>query len=153
MAKAAAEVGDVAALLAHLGADWIAPTLIMSGFSGAQLTSEKFPNVGFAGGEISGIPVVTSPFVPSGLVVLLDAASVAVAEGDSSVKVSRDASIEMSNTPTGAALTATGSTMVSLRQTNAVGLLAERSINWRLMRADAAVYIEGAAWATPTVTT
>jgi hypothetical protein len=144
---------DTAALLAHLGSDWLSPVFIMPGFAAAQLTSQTHPNVGFSGGEVSGIPVVTSPYVPFGLIVLLDAASVAVAEGDSAVKVSRDASIEMSNTPAGDALTATGSSLVSLWQSNAVGLLAEHTINWRLMRANAAVYMENVSWATPVVST
>jgi hypothetical protein len=98
-------------------------------------------------GAFMGIPVVQSTTVLYGAttnMVLVDAGSILLADdGQVTVDVSREASVEMSDTPIGSGA------LVSLWQTNAVGILCERFITWLVARAGAvqasAVTVNGAA--------
>lgn len=110
------------------------------------LGQPEFSGIGMNGGMLLGIPVITSENVPSGYIVVINAADVFLAdEGGVNVDMSREASLEMldggftQNPPTGASL-------VSLWQNNLVGLRAERTINWKRRRDSAVVVISGVAW-------
>jgi hypothetical protein len=63
------------------------------------------------------------------------------------VEASDQASIEMVDTSSQSALSGTGASLVSLWQTGAVGLLANREITWKLRRSTAVQYISPAAYA------
>jgi len=86
-------------------------------------------------GSFMGVPVVQSTTVPYGAttnMILADAGSILLADdGQVTVDVSREAAVEMSDTPTGAGA------LVSLWQTNSVGILCERYITWQVARAGA----------------
>ena len=119
---------------------WIMnPTLAI--YIGALRTAQDvaaFPEM--AQGNLLGIPFVTSALVPINAtpapdespLILADCNSILLADdGQVTVDVSREATVEMSDDPE----TDTG-TMVSLWQTNCVGILAERFVTWVKARAN-----------------
>jgi HK97 family phage major capsid protein len=106
-----------------------------------------FPNIGMNGGVLLGIPVITSEYVPSGIVVLVAASEVYFADnGGIAIDVSREASLQMLDNPTNDVVTPTATSLVSLWQTNSVGFRAERSLNWALRRTSGVAYISSVAW-------
>ena len=100
-----------------------------------------FPNITMTGGTFYGLPVVTSANMPidtgnDTYIVLMDASEIYLADdGGVTLDVSREASLEMVDNPTGGG---TAVSLVSLWQNNLVGLRAERFITWKRRR-DAAV--------------
>jgi hypothetical protein len=100
-----------------------------------------------SGGKIQGIQVITSQNVPSGVIVALQPSEIYFAdEGGFQIDVSREASLQMLDNPTNDTVTPTATSLVSLWQTNSVGFRCERILNWARRRANAAVYLTGAAW-------
>jgi Phage capsid family len=114
------------------------------------------------GGRFMGMPVIISQYVPvtgspiGDFVVLVDANSVWLAdEGGLTIDMSREASLEMSDTPTmtagapglspNAPVAATGA-IVSLWQVNCVGFRVERTINWAVARPNAVAVLTGGNW-------
>lgn len=118
------------------------------------LGQSEFPGIGMNGGTFFGLPVITSEHVPSGVVVLVNASDIYLGdEGGFSVDMSTEASLEMKDQSgagagavTGTAITPTAASLVSLWQTNSVGFLAEREINWSRRRASAVQWLSGVAW-------
>lgn len=119
-----------------------------------SLGQQAFPGLTLNGGVLEGIPVITSQYLASGasfgnMVIALSANDVALADdGAVDVKVSDQATIEMSDTPAGDATTPTaGSTAyVSMFQTNSLAVLAERFIHWKKLRSTAVVYMDDVNW-------
>jgi hypothetical protein len=112
------------------------------------LGQAEFPNITMTGGVLLGIPVITSDYVTAGYVVMVNAQDIFEAdEGGIAVDMSREASLEMKDSGfTQDATTSTGVAMVSLWQSNLVGLRAERTINWARRRSTAVAYLTGVAW-------
>jgi hypothetical protein len=118
----------------------LALSLLVNGLGQAE-----FPGIGMNGGTFAGLPVITSEYVGS-YVVLVNASDIYFAdEGGVSVDMSREASLEMldsgftQNQPTGASL-------VSMFQNNLVALRAERTLNWARRRDSGVTYLTGVAW-------
>jgi HK97 family phage prohead protease len=110
----------------------------------------EFPGVGMNGGTLMGIPVITSDYVPDGVVILANANDIYLAdEGGITVDMSREASLQMDDAPTNDSVTPTPAPLVSLWQTNSVGFLAERTINWKKRRAEAVQLLTGVEWGAP----
>lgn len=158
---------DIAALMAPFIAANNPPmqaVLIMSATTALQLSlmrnalgQSEFSDISMLGGRLEGIPVIVSEYVPTNydfsfvstntgpVVVLANASDIYFAdEGGVMVDMSREASLQMDDSPTQDAGTPTASTTVSLWQTNAVGFRAERILNWSLRRSSA-VQVLGAA--------
>jgi hypothetical protein len=115
------------------------------------LGQNEFNGIGMNGGTLLGIPVITSEHVPSGIIVMLNASDIYLAdEGGFRLDMSREASVEMLDSSlTGDSIgvvPGTAASTVSLWQTNSVGFLAERTINWAARRASAVAYLSGVAW-------
>jgi len=114
-----------------------------------------FATVGMSGGTLAGIPVITSQYLVRGgatgsIVVAAVAKEIMVADdGQVTVDMSREASLEMDDAPTAAP--PTGAALVSLWQNNLVGLRAERFINWGKRRANAVAWLTTVAWGEPTL--
>jgi hypothetical protein len=92
--------------------------------------------------------VIASDYVGT-IVVLVNASDIFEADdGEISIDASREASLEMSDTPTqdSAAATPVAATLVSMFQTNSVAIRAERTINWMRRRATSVVYLTGVDW-------
>lgn len=102
-----------------------------------------FPDITMQGGTWFGLPVVTSNSVPSSvsggsIIALVIQSEIFLADdGDITLDVSQEASVQMVSNPSAGA-----QTLVSLWQNNLVGLRAEREINWQPRRAAAVGYID-----------
>lgn len=115
------------------------------------LGQNEFNGIGMNGGMLLGIPVITSEHVPAGVVVMVNASDIYLAdEGGFRLDMSREASVEMLDSSlTGDSIgvvPGTAASTVSLWQTNSVGFLAERTINWAARRPSAVAYLSGVAW-------
>jgi hypothetical protein len=115
------------------------------------LGQAEFNGIGMNGGTLLGIPVITSEHVESGLVAMVNANDIYFADdGGIRIDMSREASVEMLDSNlTGdsvGVVPGTAASTVSLWQTNSVGLLAERTINWARRRTSAVAYLTGVVW-------
>ena len=100
------------------------------------------------GGNILGIPVITSQYVPTDsnghIIAMVDADSLLVADdGGFTVDASREASLQMLDNPTNDVTTPTATSVVSMFQTDSIAIRAERYINWAKARSTAAAYVSG----------
>jgi len=104
------------------------------------LGQQEFPGVTVDGGVLFGLPVVTSESAGSGQITLLKPSEILLADdGQVTLDVSREASLRMSDDPSG-----DDPDFVSLWQNNLVALRAERYINWLRRRTQAVYYITSA---------
>lgn len=109
------------------------------------LGQSEFPGIGMNGGTLFGLPVIVSEHVPSGTVALVNAGDIYVGdEGGFTVDVSREASLQMDDSPDNPSTAS--SVMVSLWQRNMVGFLAERTINWARRRDSSVQLLSGVNW-------
>jgi hypothetical protein len=96
--------------------------------------------------------VITSQYLANrsgagNLVVAVNAGDVFLADdGQVTVDVSREASLQMLDNPTNSSSTGTPTTMVSMFQTNSIAIRAERFINWAKRRSGAVVYMDDVNW-------
>ncbi len=101
-----------------------------------------FPNITGTGGNVLGLQVITSNNVPSGYIISMNPASVAVAdEGGLQIDVSREASVELEDNPTTSAYH-----LLSAFQANLVFVRAERYISWVRLRSKGVFYLTSAAY-------
>jgi HK97 family phage major capsid protein/HK97 family phage prohead protease len=116
------------------------------------LGQREFPDITMAGGMLEGVPVITSQYVPQGVVVAVIAPEIYLADdGGVSIDLSREASLEMADDPTnnineGSPPAPVESAMVSMFQTNSVAIRCERMINWRRRRTAAVAYLTSTGW-------
>ena len=117
------------------------------------LGQREFPDITMNGGLLEGFPVITSQYVPSGVVIAMAANEIYLSDdGGFSVALSREASLEMDSTPSSkindgsSPPVSVEATMVSMFQTNSVAVRAERWINWQRRRTAAVVYLTGVGW-------
>jgi HK97 family phage major capsid protein len=113
-----------------------------------SLGLKEFPELTMAGGTLLGLPVITSQYAavaasPGNNMIILAAANEIFLsdDGQVSIDMSREATIEMSDDPGND----TG-TQVNMFQSNLMALRAERYINWAKRRSAAVQYIEDAAY-------
>lgn len=149
----AAITNDVKAVLtsyANANLDLSAATWVMAPKTALALSLIRnvddefvFANINVNGGEWFGLPVVTSNAVglagspTDAFIALIDQSEVLLADdGDISIDMSQEASVEMNDSPTGGA-----TSLVSLWQNNLLGLRAERYINWSKRRSAAVAWI------------
>jgi HK97 family phage major capsid protein/HK97 family phage prohead protease len=116
------------------------------------LGSVEFPGVTMTGGNLDGIPVIISNYVPSdsggSLFILAFASEIYLADdGVVTVDISREASILMDSAPNMNSGTPTGSAqLVSMFQTNSLACRAERYVNWAKRRPQAVAYLDNVNW-------
>lgn len=132
--------------------------LIMNGTTALALSlmtnalgQPEFPTVTMTGGTLNGVPVIVSEYIPSdstgSIVVMANASDIYLGdEGGIMVDMSREASLEMDNAPSHNSDTPTGTSLVSLWQTNSVAMRAERFINWSRRRESSVAYLTGVNW-------
>jgi HK97 family phage major capsid protein len=123
---------------------WIMrPTVALAlGLMTNGLGQRSFPGIGVNGGELAGLPVITSNHVPSptagDYLILVNANDIYLAdEGGFSLDMSTEASLQMDSEPTDGA-----AQLVSLWQTNRVGFKVERTMNFAKARAGAVAMID-----------
>jgi hypothetical protein len=144
---------DIKTILSHFVGNLEFAVWVMSPFTAGMLSSEANPNCGLRGGELVGAPVIASSNCPAGLIALIDSTAIAIAEGETNTRASKQASVEMSDTPSGDSAAPTAANLVSLWQTNSTAVLVEKSINWARLRDAAVKYAENLVWAIPIETT
>lgn len=116
------------------------------------LGNAAFPGITMTGGTINGVPVRVSNYLADLAttgghpLILVDEAEIYVADdGSVSLDTSTEASIEMSDTPSGSSsptVAASGTMLVSMFQTNSLAIRAERPIWWGARRAGAVAWID-----------
>jgi HK97 family phage major capsid protein len=97
-----------------------------------------------SGGSIMGIPVVASQAAGTNLIIVDQSGILYADDGQSTIDVSKDATLQMDSAPASPADATT--VYVSLWQTNCIGLRVERFCTWARARASAVAYITGAAY-------
>jgi HK97 family phage major capsid protein len=116
------------------------------------LGNPAFPGVTPTGGSYKGVPIRASNYLANNggsggaPFILVDEAEVYLADdGSVTVDASEQATIEMTDAPTGAAgvPTAASVNMVNMWQSNSIALRAERFIWWGLRRSGAVQWIDG----------
>ncbi len=152
-ANAAADINSLwvdadAANMSAAGAVYITTPAIARVLANMEnaVGAKVYPNVGATGGNVGGIRVLTSNFVPAGLFILAFASEIYLADdGVATIDVSREATIIMDDDPNGIA-TVTAAMMVNMFQTNQLAIRAERYLNWARRRPTAVSYLTGVAW-------
>jgi hypothetical protein len=121
-----------------------------------SLGQRQFTNMTLRGGDLGGVPVITSEYLSYGgglspgsgaLMVLVHAPSIFLADdGEVSIDASDQASLQMLDNPTNDTVTPTATSLVSMYQTNSVAIRAERFVNWKRARDGSVYVITGAAY-------
>jgi hypothetical protein len=93
------------------------------------------------------VPVVTSNSVGAQIVAVHTPSVLIADEGGVEIDMSREASVQMSDTPDPLESVDAETVMVSLWQANLVGLRAERFINWKKARSTSVDRIHTVAYA------
>ncbi len=109
----------------------------------------EFPTISLNGGTIQGIPVVVSNYAAlagyGNIVIAVVANEINLADdGQVTVDMSTEASLEMSDAPTQSGTT--GVSLVSLWQNDLVAFRAERYINWGKRRAGVVAWLQSVNW-------
>lgn len=114
------------------------------------LGQSEFPGLTMNGGTFMGVPAIVSDNVPPGIVVLVNARDIWLADdGQVTVDASQEASLQMLDNPTNNSATGTATSLVSMFQTNSTAFRAERYINWQRRRASGVAYLTGVTWGQP----
>src|SRR5690625_1343002 len=144
---------------------WIMPATTALGLSLMQnpLGQSEFPGISMKGGTLFGLPVIVSQYVPTAyeadpqgsagvtgsVVALVNASDIYFGDdGGIAVDLSREASLEMSDSPTGDSTSGTGASLVSMFQTNSVAFRAERALDWMRRRDSAVAVLGNVNWGT-----
>lgn len=155
-----ASTGDVESDIALAFSDFITANLnpngavwLMSATTALALTLRKnalgqreYPEISLTGGTLSGLPIIISQYVGNRMI-LVNAPDIYLADdGGVAIDMSREASLEMVNNPTQDSVAGTGTSLVSMFQTNSIAMRAERWINWQRRREAAVSVITGVAY-------
>jgi HK97 family phage major capsid protein len=117
--------------------------------------SPAYPRVGALGGELLGLPVFTSAAIPHvgspspgvAYIALVDGSRVWVTDSGVSFASSDKVLLQMDDAPSQSSVTGSGTTGVSMFQTDSIALLSTSWLNWRAMtHASAAASITGVAF-------
>lgn len=132
---------------------WIMPATTALALSLMQnpLGQAEFPGISMNGGVLFGLPVIVSEYVPTvsggAYVVLVNASDIYLSDdGEVTVDMSQEASLQMDSAPTMDSDTPTATSVVSMFQTNSVAFRAERTVNWAKRRASAVAVLSGVNW-------
>ena len=147
---------DLAALFAAFAGDLSSAYLIAHPSAAAAIGMQNsLLDIGARGGSFAGVPLLVSKHVAGdsagSALVLLDASQVVYAAGPVEVgQPALHASVEMSDAPVGNSATGTGSSLVSLFQSNSAAIRCERFISWQVARPEAVAWVSGVDYAAST---
>lgn len=155
-----ADLGDMLATYSGLNMSFRGIVLVMTSSQAMRLSlmrntlgNKEFPDIGVMGGSLEGIPVITSEnLVATGgspidgyPIVAINAPEVLLADdGGVSIDISREASLQMNDSPDSPETTST--VLVSLWQRNYIGIKAERFVTWKKGRDGAVQFISSAKY-------
>ena len=100
----------------------------------------------YAGGEILGVPILTTLSQTAGTITIVDASAIAIGDEGFLVRTSDVASFEMSDAPTGDSSAPTAVSTVSAFQTNMLALICERRVSVRVFDTNAVASLTGVQW-------
>jgi HK97 family phage prohead protease len=139
---------DLKALVANFDGDLAAAVLVTTPTLALGASGADFPQLGVRGGVAAGFPVLTSRYVPAGVVALIDPTGIAYGEGAAETMVVRQGDVLMDAATgvmdiggVGSPSAPTSAQLVSLWQTNCVVLVAGRTVNWGRVRAGSVALI------------
>lgn len=147
---------DFSKLFQGFGGDLLTSAVILHPLIAVQLAASgnsAFERVGATGGEMFGLPVLTTRMCPldssGGLIALIDGAGISASEEAPFFDLSRGAMLEMNTAPTGSTTTPTAATAtrVGLFQAEATAIKVIRRIIWKRFRDNAVSIITGADYA------
>lgn len=129
---------------------WIAHPSV--GALAATLSDAKggqaFQAASVSGGELAGLPLLTTTGCPASTLIFLDGRGIAANAEAPSIDASSETDLEMSSTPVGAADVPTAAQMVSMYQTDSTALMAIAYIASQRLRANAVAVINNITAAT-----
>jgi hypothetical protein len=132
-------IEDIQSLVANFSGDPERAVLIGSPRTFTKLHDPLLmPGLGPRGGTALGIPAIPSAAAGDALI-LLDPDAVALGEGETDVRTSGQASIEVLDNPTNDTAAPTATSQVALWQVNAAAILVEQRVNWQAIRPCASV--------------
>lgn len=150
---------DLAALVAAFQGDLSQAVFATDPVTAAQIAlwrdtsgGVSFPDCGPAGGSLLGLPLLTSRASPrdtsGGSIALIDGSGIAAGFDGMEVSLTREATLEMDDTPTGASYTpvAASATLVNLWQNELVGFKVILHANWERQRTGCVAVVTGAAY-------
>jgi hypothetical protein len=139
---------DLRLLIEGFSGDLESATFIMTPSVAASLAGADRPDIGLRGGQLLGAPAVASRSAPADTIIIVDTSALALGEGPSEIRTSRNATIEMLDAELlQDGVSGTGTDLVSLFQANCIGVLAERIMNWETQRVGAVSMITGVDYA------
>lgn len=121
-----------------------------------SLGNPQFPGLTINGGTLMGLPVFVStqakiagsPQYDTIMALIFPGEVFLADDGQANVEASDQVSIQMDDAPTNASTaTATGTSVVSMFQTESIAVKAVRYINWAKARSQACAFIQAAAYA------
>ncbi|HEY0464198.1 MAG TPA: hypothetical protein VGC79_08320 [Polyangiaceae bacterium] len=143
IAASESPVDDLQKLVEGFGGNLQSAAFIMDPILASQLAlfGSQFPNLGINGGELLGLPALTTVGSPrdtsGGQLALIDGSSVGLAMDSFTLEETQQAMISMSDMP------GSESVFVNLFQAEAMAIKALFRVNWRLMRPGAALALTG----------
>lgn len=113
------------------------------------LGQTEFPGISMNGGNLFGLPVITSEYLVGdsggGIVALVNASDIYYADtGAIDLSMSTEASLQMSDTPDNPTTATT--VLVSLWQRNMIGWRSELGVNWARRRPSAVAWLSQVNW-------
>jgi HK97 family phage major capsid protein/HK97 family phage prohead protease len=121
-----------------------------------SLGNPQFPGLTINGGTLMGLPAITttqaniagSPQFANMMVLIFPGEVFLADDGTANVEASDQVSIQMDDATTqSSTATATGTSVVSMFQTESIAIKAVRYINWAKARSQACAFIQAAAYA------
>jgi hypothetical protein len=145
---------DFKDLVTNFTGDLATAYLLMQPRLAVGMYGTNFPAIGARGGTAAGIPVITSRYVPAGLVALVDPGGIAVSEGPVEQRVITQGDIFMDNAISMSGGESVGSpplakSVVSLWQANMTAFAVTVHANWKRIRAGSVAVITGAGYGNP----
>ena len=128
--------GSLAALIDVFQGDLTRAIFIANPGVFAGLSTSGYQRIGLGGGFLMGAVAIASRHAPADRLIIVDPELIAIAGGDVAVRSSKNATVQMDSAPTMAAFddssppTPTATNVVSVYQSNSVGMLVEVRTNW-----------------------
>lgn len=123
------------ALLEAFQGDLETAVLVAAPMLGIGLHRAGYEGAGAMGGDVLGIPLVTSSVVPEGFLALIDPAGILLADDGVLLDLSGQSTLTLED-----------DSVVSLWQMNLAAIKAVRLVNWLTARDGSVAYIADAAW-------
>ncbi|KMM90175.1 phage major capsid protein [Pseudomonas lundensis] len=136
---------DLKALIASFSGDLETAVFVMNPATAVSLAAIGFDGIGARGGELLGVPAVTSSAVPydiaaGGLVALVDPRKILLSDQGVSLDKSDQALVQIGEDSSG------DPQYMSLWQNNCAAIKIVRGLSWQVAQPGCATYLSGVKW-------